>query len=1139
MPEQVQLDSQTTQLFKSMEQSLQALARGAVGGGEGSAGSRRSAGGRAGAIEEKAGDDYERELARNAKSLSKQSALIGNMMKATRAATEATEANAASGIATRKNLDAFNDALAKSSNYLEHAQTEFNRLSGKTIPEQIAGLELLTKGSTQLTSKFAKAHQNASLLSASLLKSHTEIDDNSLQYGVYIDNLTESAEKLNNKMFSGMLKKTKLLDTETNKIIETAGAINFSDLRLALGQSETIIAEGLNSLGFKDIHEVMAQNIDDLLGKIDVEGEAGGDALRDTLVGIAAQLEKAGVDLGISVLDAEGKLDPAKVAAIQSYKDLAVAIQNQSAATRSVMGEFDELAETSNTLIGGLKQTYLTTKGASAKMAEWTGKLATTSVILGNLKVAASGVKQVFSEIEKFNVAQIPASYLEVKKAAMGLGMSFEEASAYFQDNKRLVALTGAESFKQMNNKLEGTFTQFGYNMKQAGEIVAPSIEAASAIGLNIRDGDKMNDYVKQTMTSFQNISGVVKESAADYVRLNAELYQSADVQGALVGLDQQQAVTYAKSLEQQRNALVTGGLSLQQAQEIVKAQQAAKREKVASRFTGAAMMGLQAQTVGMAPEDIQRAMKVQQQGRAATLEDQEWFNNTFVKQFAAAKEKKQAANDFTGGFGGVATETFFQQTDDQLGAIKQVLDSGTAQVAAQKSGKAATDAEMAASGQKTKGDSTVAAVGQTVNQASSIVSNTFLPAIGASAAGLFGLAFQSGKLALVFNQLATRGLGSILPGGGAPGASTVPGGAAGKGTGLLGKAGSMLGKGAGLLGKLAAPLAVLGAGVEGYSAWQGANAQVASGEITEKEATAKKTGAVVGTAGALAGALAGAKVGALGGAFLGPIGAAVGGLLGAAIGGIGGQWLASKGGEVAANAIQGEDKPEVKPANKKSGVERAADALSPAMMPGNTFTFYISGMSADANVIFTEPIKVTPVNTLGSTFSADRFPSISKEVTEANRDRAVTRPTLTYDDSFKLQSAMMQGKSGSQSVDNILNQARWAQVEMAPFVPTSVSQPDKTAPADSVNKKSKQQVDQGANLSIDTGGMMNVSDQSAQEKLAMIAASLTEAVNLLQKMTHNTDNLEDLTKAFSANELKSTAVRHIPTQYQYVTGRA
>lgn len=118
-----------------------------------------------------------------------------------------------------------------------------------------------------------------------------------------------------------------------------------------------------------------------------------------------------------------------------------------------------------------------------------------------------------------------------------------------------------------------------------------------------------------------------------------------------------------------------------------------------------------------------------------------------------------------------------------------------------------------------------------------------------------------------------------------------LAGGAKAAGGAVLGAGKKMLGSLGGPAGKILGPAAAIGAGIyEGYTGWNEADEKVKSGQITEREGTVEKGGAVGGGLGTAGGALAGGKLGAMiGTAILPGVGTAVGGLLGGVLGGLAG----------------------------------------------------------------------------------------------------------------------------------------------------------------------------------------------------------------------------------------------------------
>src|SRR5690606_21943026 len=131
--------------------------------------------------------------------------------------------------------------------------------------------------------------------------------------------------------------------------------------------------------------------------------------------------------------------------------------------------------------------------------------------------------------------------------------------------------------------QLRGTFGKFGFNMQQASEVIGPATEAAASSLVNIRKKDALNNFIDESMKSFQKVAGIVNISAVKYMEMNAELLGSEDIQKTLLGLDQATAQARAKEIIALRDHYIALGLSTEQAQALVKAQEAQQREAVVS----------------------------------------------------------------------------------------------------------------------------------------------------------------------------------------------------------------------------------------------------------------------------------------------------------------------------------------------------------------------------------------------------------------------------------------------------------------------------------------------------------------------------------------------------------------------------
>ena len=203
--------------------------------------------------------------------------------------------------------------------------------------------------------------------------------------------------------------------------------------------------------------------------------------------------------------------------------------------------------------------------------------------------------------------------------------------------------------------------------------------------------------------------------------------------------------------------------------------------------------------------------------------------------------------------------------------------------------------------------------------------------------------------------------------------------------TGALGVGKSVLGKlgGSGMAGKVLGRTAAVAGGLyEGYTAWNEADSKVKSGEITERQGTVEKGGAVGKGLGTTGGALAGGKLGAIiGTAILPGVGTAVGGLAGGKFG----QEIGKMATDGALKLSEGFDEYVKKPFMEFfDGISKMFNdnIVKPLMEFFQPITDFFKNMSTSISDAFTNfSIPEMGVEILGKKFSIGPFFPFKKEV--------------------------------------------------------------------------------------------------------------------------------------------------------------
>lgn len=696
------------------------------------------------------------------------------MKDLTDAAKKTAKVHEETGKIVRDENDEYTEALQRvqksldnSGSALDDLTDEYQRLSRTSIPEQHAIIESYSKASKGLTTEMGKGIRNASLFNASLISSHTQLNENSLQYGTFLKNLGSSANKLD----SGFLKAAGVFDAETKQIKEGLNADDFAKLHIQVGQAETALAESLGGVAGKG--GILSKSQEELAAAISA-GREGATELRTKLATAAAALMKQGFSVH-EELDKNATpikndqdheigraVDASKLDELMKNEKMLLEVAKRmgeiSTTNATTMGQFAAQGRVASSVVGNLIDKF---KNAGDTVVGFAGKLAEAGTISANFDKMKDGLKGLYKEMTDFNIAQIPATFKGVQWAAMKMGMSFEETVKFMQENKRTLALYGDGGFGALSGKLKDTFGKFGYNMKQASEVIGPAIDSAIGAGINIKNGDQLNNFIDKSMDSFKNISGIVDISAKDYMKMNADLLRNHEIQGRMLGMDKQRALAYQQELIAVRDNYVQMGLSTEQAQEMVKAQEAQQREKVTSKVREAAKGMALAQASGMSAEDSQRYFQLSLKKRNPE-EDKEFAKlSGSIGQAAEAMEQNASDQGGTGAYLGV------QAMREQLqptGGAGQIMNQAQGIQTAARAGTAVTQPEARAAGEKGAGNPDVANLGNVVNNISSILENNFSKAAVGAVLGLGGVALQSAFAARALGNLAGgKGLGGIL----------------------------------------------------------------------------------------------------------------------------------------------------------------------------------------------------------------------------------------------------------------------------------------------------------------------------------------------------------------------------------------
>jgi hypothetical protein len=791
----------------------------------------------------------------------------------------------------QKASDEYAKAIKNQTGYLTAYSRELNKYTYKSFGEQLYATRELTDVTSTFSSKLAKSQLASSLLTASLVSASDIFQQGSAEYDLYVSKLGKATEGLD----KSILEAAGVWDETTKGIKENLRPDDFKDLRLKMGEAQTTISEtfaGLEKFGFKDAAGL--QSVIDS-GSLKEGGGVAQDALTEELRALTKTLveKNQGSALGIKGTGENGEISDVDIEKFAANTLVAVkALEDFNNRVGSSAKALDTVAVTANTTAGkALVQLQAKFGTLNAGLGTLAKHIATDAAIIANAHKTKDALVEGYKQLTDFNIAQVPASFGDVTIASMKMGMSFEDTVKFMQENKRTMAIYGA-GFGKLTGQMSGTFAKFGYNMKQAGEMVGPAIESGITAGIDVSNGDALNKFIDSSMESFKDISGIVDMTAKDYLKLNATLLDSQEIAGTMLGMDKQRSQAYAQDLIALRNHYIQTGLSAQQAQELVQTQKAQQREKVGSKYKDAAMGMAQMQATGASSEDATRYFQLMTNGNRSKEQDEE-LQGLAQKKVQAAESARQNAYD-NNNAAGTGVDVLLQATQSSGGAAK-MDELALKQLQAKKAGTDLSgegDTRARDAGEAAKGKEGVAILGNIVNSVSSALTNVFSVAAIGAAASLGGLAFQANmaRTALggkggIFSMLGDMGkgmggkaggimgkIGGIFGGSAGGIAEDIAGGAAKSGGGLMSGVGGFM-KGGGLNLLKGAGMGLLKGGIGGLA---GIGADMAGDAL--KESGHEKLGGLASAAGD-------AATGAAIGSIIPGVGTVIGGAIGGAYG--------------------------------------------------------------------------------------------------------------------------------------------------------------------------------------------------------------------------------------------------------------
>jgi hypothetical protein len=690
-----------------------------------------------------------------------------------------------------KVLSEYNERLAEGANHLSDLSDEVDKLRGQGVFRQQRALAILTKKTNSFTSQLAQNQRVSSLFNAALIESHSRIEEGTFEYEKFMEDMGKAAATLD----KSILKKAKLVDEETGKLREDLTDADFSRLSQIMGQAQTSITESLS--GLKDIGISTFAQLSAAHERVSAGAQIHTDANGNPLTNLTSE-QKAGNKLSAADGSAMTRLNAGLTKMVGDLLIQGVDLGEEftkigvkGEVTADQLSQLNTLVSSQNdggtVLIKRLKEldvslatsTKNIAKEARARNDEFAMMMtrisapvafakdklveALSAFSLGaSLKNLGDKLGVLATQVTAFNIAQVPATFWAVNKAAMSMGMNFDDTVKYMQANKRTMALYG-DSFPALTDQVQKTFSDFGYNMSQAASMFAPTMENAIVAGIDTKDPLAVKGFIENSMNSFSKLSAIVDITGEDFAKLDTAMLNQQEVSEKLLGLDRDKALAYVKELQNLRQHYVEVGLSTEQAQQLIAIQQKQQREPVVAKMKEAAKGLMYGRQMGLSDEEAQRQFALNMNGNRNSDQEDELLALNTKLETNRAKKRQDAwgpnGENFAGG-------TQFDIIDQQLrpgGAQGEALTAAQKAALTAKANNGVTPGDTKAQQAKTKPSQTVAELSQAANQLTTIFTSALGAAALAAATTLGMLALSSGKLNLAMGGKGLLGAGKSL----------------------------------------------------------------------------------------------------------------------------------------------------------------------------------------------------------------------------------------------------------------------------------------------------------------------------------------------------------------------------------------
>lgn len=626
------------------------------------------------------------------------------------------------------------------------------------------GIDSNTTASRQFETSLAKTAATSASFAAALFANSTSLSENTELYDAVTKDIRDSSKNLHR----GILQAANVYDAISGQLKSSMMKNDFANLHVSVANISATIDDAAGKMQLKNgIGELLnytgsteANNrLSSALSSDNPDFKAGIDSL-------VMRLKAAGVD--ITGIFEDGR------SAQEQYSDAIKEIVSIYDNNKESLEVFNVKAFEAGTELGGL---VIKVKHASAAMQDWVDSNITSSdAIRQNAADFGTSISRIVDQLQDFNIAMLPETFMDVQMKAIEMGMTFEETAQFLQANKSLYAMQGgAAEFEALREQLMDAYGRQGFNQKQAASMMASDIELAKSGGVDIRDPKILSNFVEETARGFKNLSSVIAITHEEYVGALESINSSTEMSAALYGLDEQRANSLRLSNAAQYENYRLMGLSNEQAQALTQAAARRNREGIASKFADAARTSLLASQTGMDPEKVRRLQQLSMKSYIAPGSQEEKELVALRQELGQNIEKtRQSAADSSDPRHAMVNETI----NTLMGGLSQdaqsQIETGLTTGMRERSNAQISQDEKEAMAAEAEPSQAARVLTDWTNSFKALMDNSFVAALFSGTAAVIGLALSAVKASIALNKLGGGGLGGLtdfLPGRGRGGA--------------------------------------------------------------------------------------------------------------------------------------------------------------------------------------------------------------------------------------------------------------------------------------------------------------------------------------------------------------------------------